>query len=42
LLRGGYDNRDEYRLLEFVKGGNLKETRIITIADENDKSNYSR
>ncbi|WP_010243293.1 hypothetical protein [Acetivibrio cellulolyticus] len=37
LFRGGYDNRDEYRLLEFVKGDNLKETRIITFTDENDK-----
>lgn len=37
LFRGGYDNRDEYRLLEFVKGGTLKEKRIITFTDENDK-----
>lgn len=37
LFRGGYDKRDEYRLFEFVKGGNLKETRMITFTDENDK-----
>ncbi|MFZ5987722.1 MAG: hypothetical protein ACOYWZ_11435 [Bacillota bacterium] len=37
LFRGGYDKRDEYRLFEFGKGGNLKETRLITFTDENDK-----
>ncbi len=34
LFRGGYDKRDEYHLLEFIKIDKLKDSKIITFIDE--------
>ncbi|EMS72061.1 hypothetical protein [Ruminiclostridium cellobioparum] len=38
LFRGGYNNRDEYHLLEFVKGDKLKEKKIINLINEKNET----
>ncbi|MCX7748205.1 MAG: hypothetical protein N2645_15165 [Clostridia bacterium] len=37
LFRGGYSNRDEYHLFEFIKTDTLQEKKIITFTNENNE-----